>query len=403
MTIRSNLLKINELFYFLQKKLPKSYRISKIDERSFSDIAIYRNDALYAIFQTENTSSKFKDLELEKSKALFERVESCQFFITIKKDGFYVVEKKYGECVEYEEEKTLDVVNKIITSKQLYRYENVYDGIVEYLTKVHLSEIANRILRHEDGFCYLDEDDTDYFFNALLSPSNPIQSVYRYTSLSTLFEIVKNKSYRLNCIVGMNDPTEIDYFEDYIGLDYFRYQHEEKNDIFISSCSTLADDLTMWRLYGDNAKGVCIEFNVQGTDYGYIKNIVSYANKNKKNEKLDIVKNLIRLGLDLRGLEKWKHFFKPCEYRIEEEYRVLLTKRSNDNDEKRNWIITSDNSILNPVYDISLFEKPISIKRIFLGPKCPEKEINRRQLKVMMREKGIEGIDVCFSTIKNYR
>lgn len=70
---------------------------------------------------------------------------------------------------------------------------------------------------------------------------------------------------------------------------------------------------------------------------------------------------------------------------------------------KRKWVVTNDNSILNPVYDIGLFEKPISMKRIILGPKSPEKEINKKQLEVMMKEKGINGIDVCISKIKNYR
>lgn len=389
--------------HLLKKALPSLYKIVCFDKRCFSDLAVYRNNALYAIIQTEINGSQFKDFELEKSRALFDRVSSCRFFIVIKKDLFDIWEKKDGESFNYQEESASKVINKITDGRFWGMYESELDKIKLCLKKNGLERFLSKIQKDGDGSYYLHEDDTDIFFNSLLSSEKEFSSVYRYTSFSSLFETLTNKSYRLNCIVGMNDPTEIDYFEDYIGSDYFRYLHEDKNDIFISSCSTLDDDLTMWRLYGDNAKGVCIEFDVRGSDFGCVKNLVSYAEKNGKNVKLDIVRDLIQCGLDLRGLEKWKHFFKPYEYGIEKEYRVLLTKKFEENDKKRKWVITNGNSILNPIYDIGLFEKPISMKRIILGPKCPEKEINKKQLEVMMKENGINGIEVCISDVKNYR
>lgn len=403
MTLQSSLVKIDQMMHLLAKTLPASYKIVYFDKRYFSDLAVYRSNALYAIIQTEINGSQFKDLELEKSKALFERVSSCRFFIVVKKDVCDILEKEDGEYFHYQEKSISKIINKITDGRFWEMYESELDVIKSRLEKYGLERFFSLIQKDENGPYYFQEDDTDSFFNSLLSSGKEFYSVYRYTSLASLFETLKNKSYRLNCIVGMNDPTEIDYFEDYVGPDYLRYLHEGKNDIFISSCSTLADDLTMWRLYGDNAKGVCIEFDVRGSDFGCVKNLVSYADKNGKNVKLNIVRDLIECGLDLRGLEKWKHFFKPYEYSIEKEYRVLLTKKYNENDEKRKWVITNNSSILNPVYDIDLDAKPISMKRIILGPKCPEREINKKQLEVMMKENGITGIKVCESKIMNYR
>ena len=256
---------------------------------------------------------------------------------------------------------------------------------------------------HQAHYCFFDEETTNRFFCKLLEPRERVSTVYRYTSLKTLFEILKRKKYRLNGIVGMNDPTEIDYFEDYVGEDFFNFSHKDKNDIFISSCSALGDDLTMWRLYGDSAKGVCIEFNVEGNDVFFLKQMVSYANEQKKDEKLEIIKQLIEMNFELKGLEKWKHFFKPYEYRVEREYRILFENKFKENDENRSWVITNDNNILNPVYDIDLRGKPMSMTKIILGPKCPEKDTNERQIRTLMSELGITEIDVVSSEIKNYR
>ena len=46
---------------------------------------------------------------------------------------------------------------------------------------------------------------------------------------------------------------------------------------------------------------------------------------------------------------------------------------------------------------------PLKLQEIILGPKCPEKEINRNQLYVLLKRNGFEGVNVDFSNIDNYR
>lgn len=65
----------------------------------------------------------------------------------------------------------------------------------------------------------------------------------------------------------MNDKSECYYYDSYVNddccLDLATMPQSyiaELNSNFIMSCSeiTRLDKLTMWRMYGDDAKGVCI-------------------------------------------------------------------------------------------------------------------------------------------------
>lgn len=63
----------------------------------------------------------------------------------------------------------------------------------------------------------------------------------------------------------MNDKTEIVFLEEYIRN--YKEDFDEECDKylfadkeFITSFTTRIDDLDMWRLYGDNARGVCMVF-----------------------------------------------------------------------------------------------------------------------------------------------
>jgi len=390
-----------EISKYLVEKLSKSFTVKKFDR--FFDIVVYKEDVLYAIFEIDLSNRSFDDVvKRKKTYDFFRNNKLCRFYILARQNKFDIIEKK--DSFYYSVYDNDELIRHLMSDEKDFYYDDNEQIIREVLQENNLSDFAQDIKHsHQAHYCYFDEDTTNRFFCKLLEPKENISTVYRYTSLKALFEMLKSKKYRLNGIVGMNDPTEIDYFEDYVGEDFFNFSHKEKNDIFISSCSALGDDLTMWRLYGDNAKGVCIEFDVQWNDEGFLKQMISYANKNKKDKKLEIVKALIEMNFELKGLEKWKHFFKPYEYSVEQEYRILFEKTFEERDENRSWVITNDNNILNPVYDISLQGKPMNMTKIILGPKCPEKDTNERQIRTLMNELEISGIDVCPSKIKNYR
>ena len=63
-------------------------------------------------------------------------------------------------------------------------------------------------------FVFKDYEKERSFFQSVLKKNTDIniKYVYRYTSLDTLFCMLKGKAYRMNGIVGMNDKSETDYF-----------------------------------------------------------------------------------------------------------------------------------------------------------------------------------------------
>ena len=110
-------------------------------------------------------------------------------------------------------------------------------------------------------------------------------TAYHYTSVQALFEIVKSKRFRLSNVFFMNDYMEVEWLwqlvrEDIKGrrglhtgqdLEYFGFLKgqmghvpkeqaaERRFDYVFCGCSSgLADDLTQWRAYADDGRGLAI-------------------------------------------------------------------------------------------------------------------------------------------------
>jgi hypothetical protein len=185
------------------------------------------------------------------------------------------------------------------------------------------------------------------------------------------------------------------------------------------------DDLTLWRLYSDDAKGACLIFDVKRKNLNnhVLLQKVKYADEDGKHKELDFLKQIKEdvetitgYKFEFRKIGYWKHFFKPYDYSIEEEVRLLII----DNDSlvkiKSDWVMTSSHSIINPIMDFRLNSKsfPIQLKEIILGPKCVEQETNLVQIQEMIRRKkkeitmksfdaSLNNLKVVLSKIKHYR
>lgn len=261
-------------------------------------------------------------------------------------------------------------------------------------------------------------DEIDLFFDQILNTYE--KSVCRYTSLNSIFTTITKENQRMSGIAGMNDLEEIDFTDKYIyGGSFTPPSRSDYNNRFILSCSTLDvyDDLTMYRLYADDAKGVCLKYSIEETKSSgnfYIKK-VEYADKKGINSTLELIKGIIdhiakktMHIVDFFGDSGWKYFFKPYEYKIENEVRILYS-RSKESSIARDWLITNNNQIINPYVDFSLKLNdkviPIRLKEIVLGPKHPEKDVNKNQYIELLScySQSFVGVKVVTSHIKNYR
>ncbi len=264
-------------------------------------------------------------------------------------------------------------------------------------------------------------DFENQFFQTLLEPVTE-QAVCRYTTFDSIYQMIKHKSYRMSSDIAMNDRGEIDYVDKYIGLFYKPLQSlslsemHRMNKSYISSCTTFdkKDDLTMYRLYAEDSKGVCLCFNVTNgvqSKYMLVKKI-SYAKRQGVHPELDLIRSIInnintvyQVRFRFLFLDTWKHFFKTHDYEIEKEVRVLYLDNSAYPPSDKGWVITDPDKILSKyaIFHLNDPNFPLSLDKIILGPNCPESQLNKRQFEVFLDEQNISTVKVENSKIESYR
>jgi hypothetical protein len=270
------------------------------------------------------------------------------------------------------------------------------------------------------------------FFNEMFGEFEETK-ICRYTSFNTLFSMMNYLSFRMNGLVGMNDKSEVNYVDTYLnGIEKPISKLDENavialNKRYITSCSKISrkDELTLWRLYADDGKGVCLTFNIikENLNNKILLQKVKYADSNGNHKELDFLKQIKEevekktgFNFEFRNIGVWKHFFKPFDYAIEEEVRLLIIDDSSLNQIGSDWVLTYTHSILNPFIDFRLNSKkfPIQLSEIILGPKNPEQDSNKIQLEEMIRRKknkitkdkvdsDLSKLSILSSEIKHYR
>lgn len=290
-----------------------------------------------------------------------------------------------------------------------------------YVDKINYSPFFNDY-RFVDSYKSLSSKLESKFMLELLE-SNNIKRIYRYTGLQTAIKIVTESSYLMNGITGMNDISEITYADSVLRNTEENYETYHLNRIhnanrkFISCCSSEKDDLTMWRLYGDDSRGVCLEFQVKNeaivdSEYFYLAK-VSYANKDKTHPKLELLRIFVE-GVSEAGevfgmfnFDVWKHFFKPYEYHIEKEVRLLYFNNKNRH-LSTEWNISSVN-LITPFVKFTIdADFPLKLKKIIVGRNMTNLNMNFHQLKALTSVVNfglgeMAGINVMKSNIKHYR
>ena len=277
--------------------------------------------------------------------------------------------------------------------------------------------------------CWLHQQYEDKLMQSILGKVEP-GSLFRYTTARTLdfLFIQEEHSHNMCSLITMNDPSEVDYATKYLNdarLECHYGSFDLAVNTFITSLSRNEDDLPMWRMYGDNAKGICLEYDQalcdSMKDYFLLAN-VSYSQSKHCHHELDFVKALLDIKIDGRSFrlhrwELWQHFFKSYEYRIEKEVRLLIVADALERDVfgyKTKWI-TTDDGITAPMLLLPMAQKgsrlffPLKIKGLKTGCKFPHREINLWLLQSRIDEikEGHEQLDefqkVQESGIDNYR
>lgn len=314
-----------------------------------------------------------------------------------------------------------------------------YDKIIEKIVPANIQEMSKKLISNylKDNFIFFkykkDEEVELYFdeqqeqvrlqnekderkwIDELFKFQDFSGTVYRYTTLDSVFKTLKNCNIRMNGIAGMNDISEVDYVEKFLYGSAVPL-NSKINETFILSCSiNKEDNLTQWRLYADDAKGVCLKFepnkealNKEKPNFVFRK--IEYID-GENYQPIKQLKELVKYVYRITGytfvfntLHEWCHFIKPKDYKVESEVRLLCNKITVP-EEPSGWVLADGINIINPYMYFTLDDKfPLKLTKIILGPKCPDQETNKFQLETLIKNNPkLEGIEVSTSKIKNYR
>ncbi len=264
---------------------------------------------------------------------------------------------------------------------------------------------------------YLEEDYEYNLFNNLLY-NRHLNKFYHYTSFASLFEILNSGKLHLSSLIGLNDKSEVNFVNNFMGRTYSNPNHPVTiayhNTHFILCLSENKDQLNQWRLYGDDAAGVMLEFEIDHNEFPYKEMKIAKVTYDLKlfeliKEWLDYCKKDLNIGFGFNQIDYWKFFYKNADYKDENEVRYLVKNPIN----RENPVYTQEYYKLNRYgiivpflevncigYDYSL----IRLKNIMLGPRCSEADLKLAQINYMISRKYPEQeVHVSKSRIEHYR
>jgi hypothetical protein len=219
--------------------------------------------------------------------------------------------------------------------------------------------------------------------------SNGLKTVCHYTTLDSGLKILQSNELKLSPLISLNDKNEQKTLSDLSGINIREKNHWMRvsyfNETFISSFSFDEDKLDMWRLYGDNGKGMAITFSIQTKiSAKMIYGQVIYGDKNaevfKKLRRI-LDKNGIR-NIVLNGISLVAPLIKDDIWKNENEFRIVLR------DHKSTEWELSKSGLIKPYRMLKISDdNGIMIQNVILGPCCPHLEANIGQLKILERQK----------------
>ena len=217
--------------------------------------------------------------------------------------------------------------------------------------------------------------------------------VYKYTTLKTFLKIAKNKKYRLNSIVSMNDTSEAFFLGDYL-CDAYKDNLREKFEInygrmdkyglrhsklleyksqLIGSFTINEDDPIMWERYGDNYKGVCIGFKYNPLNMRPI----TYCGRNKDSffYKLKTISERLSsegIAIYFDFISKEQFFVKHWQFESENEIRLL--KECDNKDGEFQYELYGD--LISYYREYELKELDLEPVCLWIGANMPNKDVN---------------------------
>lgn len=406
----------NSLEKNLKKEFPKNegYEIVKelrwgnTSSRKRFDLSIMKNGQIFAILELK-IRQRIGYIDLNLRNFVFDNTSADYFIYYYIEDENYIIWRR-----DYINEDPIEVKNFC----EFVRIVKKRDSIVAKKEEDDNKATKACCLK----FTEKSEDSLDPEWCRKELGEYKDSTICRYCSLESIFSTLKYNTLRLNGLPGMNDRTEGLYVWNLINnLDKVPNDENKRrkrtiNNAFILSFSKeeKIDDLTQWRLYGDDAKGVCCVFSIKKENIKdrFFLHAVRYIDKNdflaQPDELLRKIDEYIKSCPNIckTDFSPAIFFYKPSEFEVEKEVRLLVDNKEcisyKTNSYKREWLLTNANNLPNPYIDIKLNEVPLNLKKIILGPNIKNLDTIQVQLETMLEQLKMNVV-VEESIIKSYR
>ena len=404
----------------------------------YADIVVYGVDGHpIAVFEVKGFPQAWamrKQLDSSLSRTL--DVQRVRYSVLTDGDEFLMWSQDKPEYLKMDFDKVLETIkNGLPVLGDIPTIEEIGSAILEAATKVGLKQsnaIKAFINRPRTRKLFKTETKNgkiefstpsaeDAFFSLLLNGRIPTK-LCRFTTRHNLFLLFKDGKQNMCSIVCMNDKSEETYADKKIGWDEsWGEVHLENNNCFILSLmpQDKSDDLTMWRLYGDDAKGVCLNYEIVEKQKGrklkgdFYISCISYGESAKIHRELDFLCGVGLINLNhwqfhFNRWHIWKHFFKSFRFKDEKEVRLLYLSDEKKKEEKQ-WIENSESGIVSkmllfPMIPTNVF--PLTLTNVIVGPKAPEpRKIAEQFSFIVSQEWGAYPTPILIrqSDIKEYR
>ena len=212
----------------------------------------------------------------------------------------------------------------------------------------------------------------------------------KYMSLDTFMCIAETQKIRLNSIVSMNDTSESFFLGDYLcnayddirrkntDVEYYNQFPEalryckviERKKNLIMCLTSRIDDAMMWRLYGDNGRGICMCFSVP---YNIVRPITYLSEKNEKLKELKtIASKWAGQGINVMftDIDKYMFFIKSIQFEYEHEYRLMKEC------EEKDLETTKYGDLISFYKDYVFSDSEIKPETLYIGSNLPQRDVN---------------------------
>lgn len=368
------------------------------------DLTIEYENTIIAIFEMVHNERSIKSAQDYMLNYVMRNTPADLFIIyNITKGEYLIFDRKSGNGTPTNLREIILKIKDISQDKHTKKV-NVFNNDVKY----HLKFYENTEKMLDPEFC-----------REQLGKLSSEEIICRYSSLESIFSTLKFKTLRMNGLPGMNDKTEGLFAWNILNKlesmknEEGRKRKREINNAFIVSFSNhkQIDTLDMWRLYGDDAKGVCCIYSIlkERIKDRFFLHDIKYISKNEIGDThLENLKKYIESQntLTYTDLSPSIFFYKSKDFENEKEVRLLVDNKKStaykNSQYKREWALTNSNKIPNPYIDISLDEIPIKLEKIILGPNMNDIDTIQVQLEAMLEQQNIQA-SVEISKIDVYR